>query len=170
MPPPLLLDPATIDFDRVVVDQQGIRQVNPHRDEMEQLSAILILDTEKHIAVGYKDVTEHEFWVPSHMPGFPIMPGVLMCEAAAQLASYYCVTQNLLGGEFIGFGGMEAIRFRGLVRPGQRLLIVAQLGQLRPKRRAVFAFQGFVGATMVVDGKIVGVPLRPGEAGSAPAG
>ena len=61
-----------------------------------------------------------------HMPDYPLLPGVLMCEAAAQLCSYYVVTQGLLQGDFIGFGGMENVRFRGTVRPGDRLVLVGK--------------------------------------------
>ena len=60
------------------------------------------------------------------MPGYPLLPGVLMCEAAAQLCSYYCSQAGLLQGDFIGFGGMENVRFRGMVRPGDRLVLVAK--------------------------------------------
>jgi 3-hydroxyacyl-[acyl-carrier-protein] dehydratase len=82
-----------------------------------------------------------------------------MCEAAAQLASYYCVTQHILGGDIIGFGGIEGVRFRGPVHPGDRLVIVASLTQVRKNRRALFDFQGFVADNMVVHGQIIGVPL-----------
>ena len=61
-----------------------------------------------------------------HMPGYPLLPGVLMCEAAAQLCSCYIVTSGLLEGDFIGFGGMENVRFRGPVRPGDRLVLVGK--------------------------------------------
>ena len=90
MPPVALVDPATIDTSRVLVDREGIRRGNPQRFEMEQLTAIVAIDPEKHLIIGYKDVEPDEFWVRGHMPDYPLMPGVLMCEAAAQLSSYYC--------------------------------------------------------------------------------
>ncbi|HTI49839.1 MAG TPA: beta-hydroxyacyl-ACP dehydratase, partial [Planctomycetaceae bacterium] len=85
MPPPTLYDLSSIDFSRPVFDIEAIRRLNPQRNQMEQLSAIVFVDTENHGIVGYKDVTDNEFWVTGHMPGFPLMPGVIMCEAAAQL-------------------------------------------------------------------------------------
>ena len=60
------------------------------------------------------------------MPGMPLMPGVIMCEAAAQLSSYYAVKHKLMDG-MMGFGGMEEIRFRGVVRPGDRFVIVTRM-------------------------------------------
>ncbi len=89
MPPECTLDPSELDCERVVADQEGIRRVNPQRFEMEQLTAIVHVDREQHLIIGYKDVTADEFWVRGHMPGYPLLPGVLMCEAAAQLCVYY---------------------------------------------------------------------------------
>ena len=86
MPPELHFDLAKIDFSNVVADLDAIRKVNPQRFEMEQLDAIVMVDFAQKLIVGYKDVRFDEFWVRGHMPGYPLMPGVLMCEAAAQLA------------------------------------------------------------------------------------
>ncbi len=90
------------------------------------------------------------------------MPGVLMCEAAAQLASYYTKTQEILKEGIIGFGGMEEVRFRGPVRPGDRLILVGKGKRLR-KLQTIFAIQGFVGTGMVFHGDIIGVPLAQEE-------
>ena len=158
MPPVALIDPATIDTARILVDQEGIRRGNPQRFEMEQLTAIVELDTEHHRIVGYKDVRADEFWVRGHMPDYPLMPGVMMCEAAAQLCSYYCHVIRLVEDGFIGFGGMEDVRFRGQVRPGDRLLMVAQAYRVH-RRQTIFETQGFVETNMVYHGKIIGVPL-----------
>jgi 3-hydroxyacyl-[acyl-carrier-protein] dehydratase len=158
MPPVALIDPATIDTSRVLVDQEGIRQINPQRFEMEQLTAIVSLDRQHHLIVGYKDVRPDEFWVRGHMPDYPLMPGVLMCEAAAQLAAYYVHTTGLLESGFMGFGGMEDVRFRGQVRIGDRLVIVGKAARLH-RRQCMFDTQAFVGTNMVYHGRIIGVPL-----------
>jgi 3-hydroxyacyl-[acyl-carrier-protein] dehydratase len=164
MPPPLNMDPGSLDFNRVVADQAAIRRVNPQRFEMEQLTAIIYLDMEKGLAAGYRDVGHDEFWVRGHMPDYPIMPGVMQCEAAAQLCSYYIAMSNLGSGDFVGFGGMENVRFRGQVRPGDRLVLVLKALKLN-RRQCVFNVQGFVGATMVFHADIIGVPMtRAAEA------
>jgi len=161
MPPVALVDPATIDTTRVLADREAIRGANPQRFEMEQLTAIVHVDPVEHLAIGYKDVGPDEFWVRGHMPGYPLMPGVLMCEAAAQLASYYCHMINLAEGSFIGFGGMEDVRFRGPVRPGDRLVLVSKASRVH-RRQTIFETQGFVGNNMVFHGRIIGVPLPKG--------
>jgi 3-hydroxyacyl-[acyl-carrier-protein] dehydratase len=171
MPPELHLNPAEIDLGRVVVDREGIRRVNPQRHEMEQLDAIVHVDRERHVVAGYKDVRPDEFWVRGHMPGYPLLPGVLMCEAAAQLCSYYTTTAGLLSGDFVGFGGMENVRFRGTVRPGDRLVLVAKGVRLH-RRQTIFSVQGFVGKTMVFNADILGVSMnrQAGPGGDSPAG
>ena len=55
-----------------------------------------IEDSARNVCVGYKDLGPDEFWVRGHMPGMPLMPGVIMCEAAAQLASYYSHKYKLM--------------------------------------------------------------------------
>jgi 3-hydroxyacyl-[acyl-carrier-protein] dehydratase len=158
MPPEVNFDPARLDLSAVKADQEAIRRVNPQRHEMEQLSAIIYDDPEQHIIAGYKDVRPDEFWVRGHMPGYPLLPGVLMCEAAAQLCAYYTATHGLMQGDFIGFGGLENVRFRGTVRPGDRLVLIAK-GVRMNRRQTVFNVQGFVGTTMVFHADIIGVPL-----------
>lgn len=159
MPPAALIDPSTIDFSRPLVDREGIRLYNPQRYEMEQLTAIVSIDVENHLIVGYKDVRDDEFWVRGHMPDYPLMPGVLICEAAAQLSSYYSKHVHLIDNGFIGFGGMEDVRFRGQVRIGDRLIIVAKATRVH-RRQTIFDTQGFVGSNMVFQGRIIGVPIQ----------
>ncbi len=158
MPPELHFDPSQLDLGRVVASRPEIERVNPQRFEMEQLTAIVHMDTSQHLIAGYKDVTADEFWVRGHMPDYPLMPGVLMCEAAAQLCSYYIMTNGLMQGDFLGFGGMENVRFRGPVRPGDRLLLIGK-GTKMHRRQTIFNVQGFVGSTMVFHADIIGVPL-----------
>src|SRR4051794_26024903 len=115
MPPELHFDPAQLDLSKIVADKEAIRTTNPQRFEMEQLDAIVLMDTTQGLIAGYKDVRPDEFWVRGHMPGYPLMPGVMMCEAAAQMCSYYSVVNGLLAGDFIGFAGLENVRFRNTV-------------------------------------------------------
>src|SRR5436309_3201106 len=120
MPPVPSFDVTQLDLSRVVADREAIRLVNPQRFEFEQIDAIVHVDPLEHLVIGYKDVRADEFWVRGHMPSYPLLPGVLMCEAAAQLCGYYIRSQNLMGGEFMGFGGLENVRFRSPVFPGER--------------------------------------------------
>jgi 3-hydroxyacyl-[acyl-carrier-protein] dehydratase len=162
MPPELHFDLAQIDFNQVVASREAIGRVNPQRFEMEQLDAIVYLDNVNKIIIGYKDVRYDEFWVRGHIPGYPLLPGVLMCEASAQLCSYYTMTQHDTMGDFLGFSGMENVRFRLPVRPGERLVLVGKETRFH-RRQMVFNVQGFVRDTMVFHGDILGSPLKRGE-------
>jgi 3-hydroxyacyl-[acyl-carrier-protein] dehydratase len=155
----LILDLSTIDLTRVIAGPEEIRRWNPQRYAMEQLTAIVHESDEDRICVGYKDTSPEDFWVSGHMPGLPLMPGVIMCEASAQLASYYVQKNDLLGADLLGLGGLEEVRFRDVVRPGDRLIIVCQLIRVRREAMIICRFQCFVGDNLVCDGKIKGIPL-----------
>ncbi len=159
MPPEAHFDVTQLDQTRIVADRAAIRRFNPQRFEMEQLDGIFETDPALSLVIGYKDVRPDEFWVRGHMPGRPLMPGVIMLEAAAQLCSYFAATHNVLApGTIMGFGGLEEVRFRGPVRPGDRLILVAR-GERLKARQSIFDVQGFVGSAMVFHGKVIGVPL-----------
>jgi 3-hydroxyacyl-[acyl-carrier-protein] dehydratase len=153
----LILDFSEYDLNRVVADIEDIRRYNPQRYEIEQLTAICYEDAERKACVGYRDIGPDEFWVRGHMPGMPLMPGVIMCEAAAQLSSYFSHKYKLMEG-IIGFGGLENVRFRGVVRPGDRFVIVCRLLKLR---RSIMTceFQCFVKQNLVCEGILKGVAI-----------
>jgi 3-hydroxyacyl-[acyl-carrier-protein] dehydratase len=155
----LIIDFSEYDLNHVVADIEAIRRVNPQRYEMEQLTAIVYDNVERGICVGYKDVTNNEFWVRGHMPDMPLMPGVVMCEAAAQMCSYHAQRHNLLGTDMIGLGGMDNVRFRGTVVPGDRLVVVAQKLQTRIGAMIRCRFQCLVNEQIVCEGGIRGIPI-----------
>ncbi len=160
MPAKPLYDYAQYNFDEPLFNLEEVRKVNPQRHEMEQLSGVVHVDRENHGLVGYKDVSDEEFWIRGHMPGFPLMPGVIQCEASAQLAGFYARKYDLLeAGDFLGFGGMNDVRFRRPVSPGCRLVICVRCTKVKIKRLAEFDFQGFVDNKMVFNGSMIGVPI-----------
>src|SRR5215217_6427311 len=117
----------------VVADLDEIRRFNPQRFELEQLTAIVLDDPAKAVCVAYKDHCPDDFWTRGHMPGKPLLPGVLMCEAAAQCCTYFTQKHDLLGAKTVGFGGLNEVRFRAPVYPGDRMVIVVQLVKARPR-------------------------------------
>ena len=163
-----LCDLSQFDFEHPLFDIEEIRRVNPQRFEMEQLTAIVHVDLKQHLIIGFKDITDHEFWCRGHMPEFPLMPGVVLCECAAQLAGFLARKYKLLGGDFLGFGGMNDIRFRAPVFPNCRLVLIAKLTKLRRGRMAEYVFQGLVNDTIVFDGGMMGVPIHRDSAGNEP--
>ena len=163
MPPEAHYDLANLDLNNVLADREAIRRYNPQRFEMEQLDAIVVVDTENQIVVGYKDVHPDEFWVRGHLPNHPLLPGVLICEASAQLCAFYVAKNNLLPSDgFLAFGGLEDVRFRSVVRPGDRLVLVAKAIKLH-RRQTIFKVQGFVGPAMVFHADVIGFLMQKAE-------
>lgn len=157
MPPQLLVDPATFDLANVIMPVEAIREVNAQRFEMEQLTGVLRYDNEAGEIVAFKEVGEDEFWVRGHIPGRPLFPGVLMIEAAAQMCSLYFGLASETD-KFIGFGGVDDVKFRGQVVPGDTLVLLGKLIEMRP-RRAIFDTQGLVRGQMVFQARITGMPI-----------
>lgn len=138
------VDLTAIDFATPLAGRNEILALNPHRGAMVLLDGIVSLDTEKKIIVGYKDVRADEFWTSGHFPNFPVMPGVLMCEAGAQLTSFYMYHQNIVPRDrLVGLGGIEDTRFREPVRPGDRLVMVGVARRTAP-RLTRFEITGYV--------------------------
>lgn len=158
MPPnALLFDVSSLSLERVVATREDIRKYVPQRHEFEMLHGILHFDASLGLAVAYRQIGAEEFWVRGHIPGRPIFPGVLMIETAAQLSGYtFCRCQE--DQRFFAFGGVDEVRFRGTIRPGDRLVIVARARRMR-KNLGVFDTQSFVDGTLVYEGIITGMIL-----------
>lgn len=133
MTPKLLFDISNIDLNKIEYGIEDIHKENPQSFEMSQLDAVNWADLETLRCVGYKDITDNEFWIRGHVPGRPIMPGVIMIEAAAQLASFFMKRVYGLTG-FIGFSGIEKTRFRGTVVPGDRLYMLSHICKVRSRQ------------------------------------
>jgi 3-hydroxyacyl-[acyl-carrier-protein] dehydratase len=159
MPPPLLFDLSKIDLSaKPVFDREAISRVNSQQFEMQQLDGVLWYDKENMLVLGYKDVTDREFWVRGHIPGRPLMPGVIMIECAAQLLSFFV---KAVMGEvgFIGFASIDSAKFRSTVEPGQRLLMLGKITKFRPGRKYDAYIQGIVGDKMVFDTSVSGMSV-----------
>ena len=162
MPPPLLFNLLQIDLKaNPVFDKEAIGKVNPQRFEMQQLDGILWYDKEKRLILGYKDVREDEFWVRGHIPGRPVMPGVIMVEAAAQLSSFF-TKQVYEEKGFIGFAGIDTAKFRSIVEPGQRLYLLGHITKYKRRKNTThvtISVQGVVENTMVFEAVISGMRI-----------
>lgn len=158
MPPSLLFDLSQIDLTtKPIFDKEAIGKVNPQRFEMQHLDGILWYDKKKFLILGYKDVTGDEFWVRGHIPGRPLMPGVIMVEAAAQLLSFF-VRQIYGVDAFIGFAGIDSAKFRSVVVPGQRLYLLGHLTKYE-RRKYTANIQGVVEGTMVFETVVSGTKV-----------
>ena len=159
MPAAPIIDVASLDLARIVVPKEEILALNPQRHEFEQVDALVMLDLERVLAVGIRHQREDEFWVRGHIPGRPLMPGVLMIETAAQVGSaLYAKKYGPRAGKFLGFGGVSEVKFRGAVLPGQTLVMAVEALAIKP-RMGRFQAQGFVGETMVFEGELTAVSI-----------
>ena len=78
-----------------------------------------------------------------------------MLEAAAQLCNYY-YKKTTMDDRFLGFAGIDKVKFRGKVIPGDKLILIAKNKELR-SRRAIFDTQGVVNGNLVFEGVIIGM-------------
>jgi 3-hydroxyacyl-[acyl-carrier-protein] dehydratase len=153
------IDLSAFDYLNPPVGIEQIRQANPQRFEFEMLSGIVHLDPKKQLIIGFKDLPHDDFWVRGHMPGFPLLPGVLMCEAAAQMCGYYYVAQKIGDpGNLLGLGGIDETRFVRTVRPGERLVLVGT-GVKIHRRMTKFRVIGYVDKENVFETLVTGVPI-----------
>lgn len=155
-----VLDLPSLPLDKVLVDSAGLDQYLKQTGRFRMLDGILHVDLEERIVVGYKDLGDNDWWAADHVPGRPMFPGVLQIEAAAQLSTYDYLRHRVDPAEvaerFVGFGGVDKVRFRGQVLPGQKLILCTKLLKAS-KRMFRYLSQGFVEGEMVFEGEVLGV-------------
>ncbi|MGB0715995.1 MAG: 3-hydroxyacyl-ACP dehydratase FabZ family protein [Phycisphaerae bacterium] len=159
MPPSQLLDLSQIDLTKTLVDEAGIYEKMPHRFEFQLLDGVCHADAETKSIVTYCDVTNQDWWVRGHVPGRPLLPGVLMLEMAAQTCALMVKLWTDYEG-FIGFGGVNNCKFRDSIspEPKARLYVMGKTTDLR-RRRIVADTQGMVDGRMIFEAEITGLTM-----------
>jgi 3-hydroxyacyl-[acyl-carrier-protein] dehydratase len=129
------------------LDIQAIRDILPHRYPMLLVDRILELEEER--VVGLKNVSVNEPFFAGHFPDFPVMPGVLITEAMAQVAGVLVLSQVPdRATKLVLLASIEEAKFRKPVRPGDQLIIEMKV----VKRKATIAKMA---GTATVDGAVV---------------
>ncbi|MGF7184595.1 3-hydroxyacyl-[acyl-carrier-protein] dehydratase [Desulfitispora alkaliphila] len=111
-------------------DVNQIRQILPHNYPFLLVDRILEVKEGKG-AVGIKNVTINENFFQGHFPDYPVMPGVLIVEAMAQVGAVALLKKPEFAGKIAFFTGIDKVRFRRQVVPGDQLRIEVELTQLR---------------------------------------
>ncbi|MEO8290319.1 MAG: 3-hydroxyacyl-ACP dehydratase FabZ [Gaiellaceae bacterium] len=123
-----------------------IEEILPHRDPFLFLDEIVELEPGAR-AVARKRVREDEWFLTGHFPGRPIMPGVIIVEAMAQTGAVAVLADEANRGKLALFAGIDDVRFKRMVLPGDELELTCELERVR----------GPVGrgkATATVDGEL----------------
>ncbi len=110
----------------VQMDIHAIFNTLPHRYPFLMVDRILEIEPGRR-AVGIKNVTINEPYFTGHWPGEPVMPGVLIVEAMAQVAGMFLLAGTQVGDQQAFLGGIDKVRFRRQVVPGDQLIIEAEL-------------------------------------------
>lgn len=116
------------------MDIKDILAILPHRYPFVMVDRILELEVGKHI-VGLKNVTINEPFFQGHFPGEPVMPGVLILEGMAQVGALlaYRSIPEAIGTKLVYFAGLDGVRFRKVVHPGDQVIYRLEIIKLKAK-------------------------------------
>jgi 3-hydroxyacyl-[acyl-carrier-protein] dehydratase len=133
---------------------EEIHELLPHRYPFALVDRIIdYVPGEK--AIGLKNVTYNEPYFPGHIPGKPLMPGVLMVEAMAQVGGVILTQLPGMKGKFFAFAGIDGVRFRRPVVPGDQLIMTVELLSLKRNRIAKMQGRGEVEGQLAVQGEML---------------
>lgn len=135
-----------------MLESQEIQKIIPHRYPFLLVDRILELEDGKR-GVGLKNVSGNEPFFQGHFPGYPVMPGVLIMEALAQVGAVILLRMPEYAGHIALFAGLEDVRFRRQVIPGDQLRLEVELLKLK---RGLGVAQGkaYVGENLAAEGTL----------------
>jgi len=136
----------------VLLDNVAIQKILPHRFPF--LLVDRILEMKEDSAIGLKNVTVNEQFFVGHFPGHPVMPGVLIMEAMAQVAGVLMLSRADQKGKIAYFTAIDNARFRRVVVPGDQLRFEVQLTRFR-SRAGVVQGKAFVGSQLAAEADLM---------------
>jgi 3-hydroxyacyl-[acyl-carrier-protein] dehydratase len=148
-------DPANSEpTQQTTFDVLEIQDLLPHRYPFALVDRILDYVPAKK-AVGLKNVTINEPFFPGHIPKRPIMPGVLIVESMAQVGGVVLTLLPGMKGKFFAFAGIDGVRFRRPVVPGDQLIMTVELISLKMNRIAKMRGKTMVDDQLVCEGEML---------------
>lgn len=138
----------------IVMGIEEIQDLLPHRYPFALVDRIVEFVPEKK-AVGIKNVSINEPFFQGHFPGRPIMPGVLIVEAMAQVGGLILKKMDSSGGGLFVFAGIDKVRFRRPVIPGDRLVMTVELLRTRGGRFGKMHGRTEVDGQLVTEGEMM---------------
>lgn len=135
-----------------MLENQEIQEIIPHRYPFLLVDRIIELEVGKR-AVGIKNVSINESFFQGHFPGHPIMPGVLIIEALAQVGTVAILKMPKYEGYLGLFAGLDDIKFKRQVIPGDQLRLEVELVKLR-KTFGVAQGKAYVGEELAAEGTL----------------
>lgn len=130
-----------------VLEAETIMNILPHRDPFLFVDRVVTLERGKH-AVGIKNVTINDYFFRGHFPGKPVMPGVIIIEAMAQVGGVMMLSSEENRGKLAFFMAINNVKFRKTVVPGDQLVFDIVAGKIKSKTGQVYG-------KAFVDGKVV---------------
>ncbi|MDF2875511.1 MAG: fabZ [Sporomusa sp.] len=137
----------------MILTAAEIQEIIPHRYPMLLVDRIVELEPMKR-AVGIKNVTINEHFFMGHFPERPVMPGVLILEAMAQVGGVAMLYPEEYRGKLALFGSMDRVKFRKPVTPGDQLYMVAEIIKLRGSAGKLWA-EAFVDGQVVAEAEFM---------------
>lgn len=113
----------------MLIDKEGIKKIIPHREPFLLIDEVLECEVGKR-AKAVWHITEDLYFFKGHFPGRPILPGVLIAESLAQTGAIAILQHEKYKDKFALFGGIDGVRFRGQVKPGDDLILETEIERM----------------------------------------